>query len=95
MHFRLATRIHGAPPWRRVGGRESRLGRRVMKSDDRRRKGNSLRELAAGWRRLPKEDQLICLWKRMGFNDEAVATTLGRSLSEVRAAYSRAKVLMH
>ena len=31
----------------------------------------------------------------MGFNDEAIAITLGRSLSEVRAAYSRAMALMH
>jgi DNA-directed RNA polymerase specialized sigma24 family protein len=65
-----------------------------MTSEERRREGRSLRELAGRWRRVPKEDRLVFLWKRMGFSDEEIAGRVGKSLSAVRAAYRRAAALM-
>jgi DNA-directed RNA polymerase specialized sigma24 family protein len=65
-----------------------------MTSDEHRREGSSLRELAGRWRRVPKEDRLVFLWKRMGFSDEEIAARVGKSVSAVRAAHRRATALM-
>lgn len=65
-----------------------------MTNDDHRRKVNHVRELAARWRQLSKQDRLVYLWRTMGFREEEIAAEVGKSLSAVRAAYRRAVASM-
>lgn len=61
-----------------------------MTNRDQRRMQNGVDELETRWRRLPKDDRLICLWWCLGFSEAEIANHLGKSLSAVRTALSRA-----
>jgi DNA-directed RNA polymerase specialized sigma24 family protein len=60
-------------------------------SDDQRRVESSAANREPRWRRLPRDDRLICVWRSVGFSDAEIATHLGKTVSAVQAALRRAR----